>query len=113
MVGIIEEIRISNITRSAPWVKATYYSNWDDLITYDRTKNYFSGIVKVDGVLSVRKVNLYDQITGELLGFTTSTSGIWAVDVYGDINTKYFAVCVPELSSRNAEVFAHLTGEST
>jgi hypothetical protein len=107
MVGIIDEVRISNIARSASWIKATYYSNWDNLITYDRAKNYFSGTVKVENVLSARKVNLYDQITGELLGFTTSTSGIWAVDVYGDINTKYFAVCVPEW---NAEIFAHLTG---
>jgi hypothetical protein len=110
MVGIIDEVRISNIARSASWIKATYYSNWDNLITYDRAKNYFSGTVKVENVLSARKVNLYDQITGELLGFTTSTSGIWAVDVYGDINTKYFAVCVPEFEGRNAEIFAHLTG---
>ena len=32
--GIIDEVRISNIHRTAAWIKATYYSNWDTLITY-------------------------------------------------------------------------------
>ena len=34
MAGILDEIRISNIKRSDIWIKATYYSNWDDLITF-------------------------------------------------------------------------------
>ncbi len=33
--GILDEIRISNIVRSDAWLKATCYSNWDSLITYD------------------------------------------------------------------------------
>jgi hypothetical protein len=32
--GIIDEIRISNTARSAAWIKATYYSNWNDLISF-------------------------------------------------------------------------------
>ena len=32
--GVSDEIRISNTDRSAAWIKATYYSNWDTLITY-------------------------------------------------------------------------------
>jgi hypothetical protein len=32
--GIIDEVRISNTVRSAAWIKATYYSNWDGLILY-------------------------------------------------------------------------------
>ena len=33
--GIIGEIRISNISRSAAWLKATYYSNWDELVSFE------------------------------------------------------------------------------
>ena len=32
--GIIDEIRISNIARTAGWIKATYNSLWDTLLTY-------------------------------------------------------------------------------
>ena len=32
--GIVCELRLSNTIRSAAWIKATYYSNWDTLITY-------------------------------------------------------------------------------
>jgi biopolymer transport protein ExbB len=32
--GIIDEVRISNIVRSAAWIKATYHSGDDDLLSY-------------------------------------------------------------------------------
>jgi hypothetical protein len=32
--GIIDEVRISDIVRSAAWIKATYHSGDDDLLTY-------------------------------------------------------------------------------
>ncbi|MEA2096814.1 MAG: LamG domain-containing protein, partial [Candidatus Cloacimonadota bacterium] len=32
--GIMDEVRLSNIARSAAWIKATYHSNWDDLLTF-------------------------------------------------------------------------------
>jgi len=32
--GVLDEIRISNIGRSAAWIKATYNSLWDTLLTY-------------------------------------------------------------------------------
>jgi hypothetical protein len=33
----IDEVRISNIHRSAAWIKATYYSNWDNLVSFGVT----------------------------------------------------------------------------
>jgi len=33
--GAMDEVRISGTNRSAAWVKATYYSNWDALITFE------------------------------------------------------------------------------
>ena len=111
-LGQISEIRISNIARSGAWVKVTHYSNCDNLITYDQYKCCFSGIVNVEGKPAIRKVNLYNQDTGELINYTTSVSGTgeWLIDVYGDTINKYFAVCVPESDNRNAEVFANVTG---
>jgi hypothetical protein len=35
--GIISEIRISNSARSGSWIKATYYSNFDNLLTFSYT----------------------------------------------------------------------------
>jgi hypothetical protein len=32
--GILDEVRVSDIERSAPWVKATYHSLWDSLVTF-------------------------------------------------------------------------------
>lgn len=116
LIGDMDEIRVSDTNRSAPWVKATYYSSWNQLINYGNEETIphhcFSGVVKVENVLSIRKVNLYDQSTGELINYTTSSSGTgaWSIDVYGDISDKCFAVCVPESDNRNAEVFANLTG---
>jgi len=34
MNGTLDEIRVSNIKRSDTWIKATYYSNWNDLVTF-------------------------------------------------------------------------------
>ena len=38
--GIIDEVRISNIARSVEWVKATYYSNWDDFVNFGSEEIY-------------------------------------------------------------------------
>jgi hypothetical protein len=72
----------------------------------------FSGVVKVEGSYAARVVNLYKERTGELAGsaFSNPTTGAWSIDVSDTINVKYFAVCIPTLSSRNAQVFAGLTG---
>jgi len=32
--GLLDELRISNTSRSSAWIKATYYSNWDDFIIF-------------------------------------------------------------------------------
>ena len=33
--GIIDEVRVSNVVRSDAWIKATYYSNWDELVSFE------------------------------------------------------------------------------
>jgi len=41
--GIIDEARVSNIARSAAWIKATYNSLWDTLLTYGSEETAPSG----------------------------------------------------------------------
>lgn len=38
--GIVDEVRISNIIRGADWLKATYYSNNDNIITFGSEATY-------------------------------------------------------------------------
>ncbi len=35
--GVSDEVRISNTARSVAWIKATYYSNWDNFVTFDES----------------------------------------------------------------------------
>lgn len=71
-----------------------------------------SGTVKVEGNFAARMVCLYKESTGELISKMSSdpTTGAWSFEVSDNINVKYFAVCIPTSNSRNAQIFAHLTG---
>lgn len=70
----------------------------------------FSGIVKVENVSMSRMVYVYNQRTGVLVGSDKSDAltGAWSVTVNGGPNDAFFAVCIPEVVNRNAQVFAHL-----
>jgi len=71
----ISELRVSNIQRADAWIKATYYSNWDDLITFigqDRPTHYYNGYITQDTEPVVRAVRLYRRDTGALVDSTTS-----------------------------------------
>lgn len=72
----------------------------------------FSGTVKVEGSFAARKVRLYKESTGELVesAISNPSTGVWSIDVSDNTNVKYFAVCIPTSSSRNAQIFVGLTG---
>ena len=74
--GLVDEVRISNIARPPEWVKATYNSNFDSLVTYE-TPNfyYFDGYVKEEGTPVVRTVRGHRHDTGTVV-FETTSSGI-------------------------------------
>jgi hypothetical protein len=77
MFGYIDEVRISDIGRSSAWIKATYYSLWDGLVTYESEESipthYYDGYVTEEGSPVVRTVRLYYRNTGELIDETTSS----------------------------------------
>lgn len=100
--GIIDEVRISDIHRSEAWIKATYYSNWDNLITYDseqlRPIFLFNGYVRVEGTPAERTVCLYRRSTGELIDITTSSGAGGYFEVGSWYNEYHFVVILPELA---------------
>lgn len=102
--GIIDEVRVSNTVRSSEWIKTTYYSNWDDLISFDSyalapTFTFKGSVSYVDTTLSGIEVRLYRRSDGKLVDnyFTTasgtfslcspySTEDHYVVALYNDIS---------------------------
>ena len=81
-VGKLNEVRVSNITRSDAWTSTTQYSNLDTLISYLEADIYqVTGYVKELDVPVARTVLLYDRASGELMGKTTSnpSTGYYSV----------------------------------
>ena len=75
--GIMEEVRISNVDRSPAWVKATYYSNWNDLITF--SEEFFITFV-FSNPTPIDLFTVYG-ITQQLY-LTTTVTGIYPSYVY-------------------------------
>jgi len=99
--GSIREVRVSTIVRTAEWTKATYYTSWDDLISYSAPENdevfRFQGTVLVEGSPASRTVYLYRRDTGELVREVTSNE-IDGLFEAGSPNWDYhFCVILPEL----------------
>lgn len=72
---VIDEIRISNVARSSGWIKATYYSITNQLVSWHDAERYFyDGYVYEMGVPKSRLVRLYDRQTGQLIDENYSDS---------------------------------------
>jgi hypothetical protein len=89
--GALCEVRISNIPRSTAWLKATYYSGWNDLVTFGAPDSTGPAVLAMSGhVYEVgnpvsRIVRAYRRDTGELVDETTSNSSTG----YYYLNTTY------------------------
>jgi hypothetical protein len=108
--GVIDEFRMSNVIRSSAWLKASYYSAWDSLITtssggvppvFD-----FTGYVQVEGQPAARVVNLYRRSTGELVNSTVSASGTGVFSVSSPYEDYHYTVILPELND-GYDLIAH------
>lgn len=100
--GQLCEVRISNIARSTAWLKATYYSFFDNLITYSteeiKPSFIFSGYVKVNNTPVVRTVYLYRRLTGEFVGSTVSNSSTGYFEIPTPYDDYHFVIILPELN---------------
>lgn len=97
--GIIDEVRLSNGKRSDAWIKATYYSNQDNLITYTIGPTFFyEGYVTVNAVPAARTVNLYKRDTGQLVDTTTSSGTNGWFQLGSPHDDYHFVVALPDLA---------------
>lgn len=76
--AITDEVRFSNVERSAAWIKADYYSCFDALLTFGidvYPTYYFTGYVYEENNSNPvsRIVRIYNRDTGALIGSTTSS----------------------------------------
>jgi len=106
--GPIVEVRYSNTIRSSAWLKATYYTMFDDLIIYSQgQKPVFtaSGTVTVDGLfINSIPVRLYRRLTGELVGeATTYSGGLFEIDTPYD--ETHYIMSMYTTSGTNAIIY--------
>ena len=91
--GKICDVRFSNILRSTSWIRATYYSNWDNLVTYSSPLYYFSGYVFEGENPVSRTLYLHDRSNGSLINTTTSSgNGYYYVETI--FPSAHYIVCL-------------------
>lgn len=114
--GDIDEIRVSKVARSNAWLRATYYSNFNNLVTFSDIlpiHYYFNGTVldysgsPLDGAL----VRAYNRANGSLVlpdTYTTS-SGTFSIEVPQD-DLYYIIALHPSISgTTNALIYDYVT----
>jgi len=93
--GEYSEIRISNTARSESWIKATYYSNIDSILTFSNPY-YFSGYVYERGIPVSRQVYAYYKASGKLISSTISDdNGYYYLET--TYSGAHFLVCTDDL----------------
>ncbi len=103
--GTIEEVRISNITRSGAWIKTTKTSNTDDLILYGTEENctspledpnyFYHGYIKEKTQPAERKIFLYDRVNGNLIDSSISDEAGYYLLETGS-NEEHFIVVMDD-----------------
>ncbi len=87
--GAFDEVRISSIVRLAAWMKTTYYSNFDDLITY--AQGIEPTIFTFSGPIPIHLSTVYG--TSHTLQLTTTITGadpsyVYEAIFYNDSNNQ-------------------------
>jgi len=99
-IGILDEVRISNTARSSAWIKATYYSNWDGLVSFGSEQeiptHYYYGYVTEDEVPVSRTIRLYYRNTGALMSATTSNETTGYYYLTTTISGEHYIVTIDD-----------------
>lgn len=100
--GDIDEVRLSSCVRSPAWLESTYYSNFDNLITFGieelKPSFIFNGYVQVEGAPAERTVYLYHRSTGALAGTAISNASTGYFEIPTPFNDYHFVNILPELA---------------
>jgi len=93
------DLRISDCARNEAWIKANYYNNNDELVTYGSIESApvftFDGYVKVENSPAERTVYLFRRATGELIDTTTSNSSTGYFELNSTYSDYHFIVILP------------------
>lgn len=102
--GLLCEVQLSNTVRSAAWIKATYYSNWDSLITFGTEEDLpiycFSGYVYEQGSPASRILYLHYRDDGSLID-TTTASGNGYYYLETTYSGSHYIVCLDDESGED------------
>jgi regulation of enolase protein 1 (concanavalin A-like superfamily) len=79
--GQIDEVRISDIARSAAWIKATYYSNWDELFISSTIENKFGSWQDVNQMTIDHNLIDEDLVDFPIRMNTANLGGYNAIDI--------------------------------
>ena len=105
MTGILDEVRISIIKRIDAWIKATYYSNWDELVIFGAEQgtptHYNYGYVTEDGAPISRMVRLYCRDTGELMDTTTSSGNDGYYYLTTNVDEEHFIIAFDDVGDKD------------
>jgi hypothetical protein len=100
--GDIDEVRLSSCVRSPAWLESTYYSNFDNLITFGteelKPSFIFNGYVQVNGSPAERTVYLYHRSNGVLAGTAVSNGSTGYFEIPTPFNDYHFVNILPELA---------------
>lgn len=97
----IQMVSVSNIVRSAAWVKATNYSQRDELLYIEKATLYkVSGHITAFGNPASRTLYLYDRDSGQLVDKVTSDiDGYFSL--YTETNNRHEIICLDDAEGLN------------
>jgi len=92
---VLSEFRVSDTARSADWIKATYYSNWDTLIYFGAEESYEDALeyFTINDLYVTEKTSRYNE--GNVI-FIATNNGVTVIEEKpGDeenSNFKYYLI---------------------
>ena len=102
--AVIDEVRISDIARSDTWIKASYYSENNQLLSYEETE-FFGTQINKDGAYGIGRIeNTADTVIGiinnNIISVSPSAPGGWQYVnlVYDKVDQKLYVNGVLEKS---------------
>jgi hypothetical protein len=93
MYGIVDEVRQSSVVRSDAWQKATYYSNWDELVSFKFETVENLDTANINDLYITEKTSRYND--GNVI-FLATTNGVVVIEEKPDdednSNFKYYKI---------------------
>jgi hypothetical protein len=104
-VGQIDDLRISSVSRSAAWVNASQYNDFDNLVTFgteeEQPTHYYDGYITENTLPVERPVKLYRRSNGALINSTTSAASDGYYYLTTTYNEEHFIIAFDDASGED------------